>query len=431
MREKFSGLFPVLWLGLIAATYLDMGEYYLIALTGFVLFLCVWEFKTEAPAVFRGDFIFFILYYILISAIGILAGNVSMKNFIELNLKYVCIPLILSYVIPLQNQDRVRALEYLRLTIFVSAVYGLLESVLKYNFVAEWSRIDAKSWMEGMASASSYQPYSFFSHYNYYGCVLVLGLILGRYLPFKNKLLNLLYHLVLLEQLFVCQSRICWISAVVIYVVDFFLRGESLKKLAPKLAALAGIALCVLIVRPSLVQKVIDLVVNRFSRIWTYGFMDGSVGQRLGTLLNWPEYFSEHILAGFLGTGYHSTATVYLPEYSYFEGYSTADCQITVYLVETGLVGMLLFAIAVVSFLKRKRAEENAVLTRIAKLTFLAFAIESLTLDLASNNIMLAVLFFVLLIDVRQPFGNIALGSRPGSIRFHWRPGGHSIQLRW
>lgn len=410
--------FPLFWVGLIFATYVKLGEVYLLAA---VLFAVAIQLKRGQPLrVPKNLFMVFVGYYIAVSVVGLFTDSVSIKNLIEVVLKYVCLPYLLTQMIPQNESSRAAMLRVLKTVIFICAIYGLAESLIRYNPMVHVVLLDSRAWMASMNHARKYQPCSFFLHYNYYGCVLILGLILARYLPYRNRVLNLLYWALILEQIAACQSRICWIAAAVLVITEIF-RCTQIKSRTAKglLAALVG-AGCTLAAAPAVWQKGAAFIRDRFSRLWIYGFEDGSLGQRLGTLMNWPTYFYHHVAAGFFGTGYHSVMVRFMQEYSFFKGYSTADCELTIYLVETGLIGVMILAAALFCFFieKHNGGPDIPTLRKIGKMGLLAYLVECITLDIASNNIILCLLLLTLKIGQCSTEAGIAAQSARNRRRY-------------
>ncbi len=401
--QKYA--FPVFWVGLIFATYLGMGEYYLILVFGFVVFLAYNENKLyiSKKRMKESYWHFFVGYYLVVSVFGLIAGYAGFKNFVEFILKYICLPVIIIFLIPKSRQKIQSMLICVKNFIFICAAYGLAESLLKYNYMADFVRLESKRFIQAMNLSMNYQPSSLFLHYNYYGGILVIGFLLAVFVPYKTKAVNLLYSAVILEQVLVCQSRINWGALLVVLTILVFMSQRITDRKLQIVTALGAAGLCVVIIRPSLLFGLLSFVENRFSRLWIYGLEDGSLGQRVGTFLNWFQYFKESPVAGILGTGYQSIGTVFMGRYSFFKGYSTADCEYTVYLVETGLTGVLLLTLAVRRFLKMRECldADNKRMQRMGKLGVVAYIVMCLTLDIASNNIMLAMLYFMIVLAER------------------------------
>lgn len=401
IKHKIKLMFPLFWICLVVATYMGQGEPFLLGTTALVCLIVIKKTNGVLQVHRNCDVFFplFVLYYILVSAVGILTGYVGFKNSVELLLKYVFLPIIIYVLIPEDYKKRLEMLKLLRNIIFASAIYGVIESLIEYNYMVGFVQLDTKAWMEAMNRASNYQPCSMFLHYNYYGCVLILGFVFALYIPYKRKLVNMLYWLVILEQILVCQSRICWIAAVVLVMMQIVVSGKITNKKVRNLILVLMGCLCVVIFDPTLFSTIGDFIGKRFSRLWIYGFEDGSLGQRLGTLMNWPTYFQQHIIRGLFGTGYQSIQVEFMKEYSFFKGYSTADCQITVYLVETGIIGVVLLLMALINFFKKKKSENNYehIISNSGKLSLCAFCIECITLDIVSNNIIWSLMLLVII----------------------------------
>lgn len=400
MKEIYIYLFPLFWIGLIATTYLGFGEYYIVGIS--VLFCLIPIVKNHGVIRVHKSctFFWFVMYYIIVSIVGIFTGYVGLNNFIELLLKYVVLPLIIYELIPSDSDNQVKMLKVLKSFIFVSCLYGLIESIMKYNFMVHIVRLNTKSWMESMNGAANYQPSSVFLHYNYYGCVLILGLVFAFFLPYRRKIWNFIYWIILLEQILVCQSRICWIATIVLLMLQIVKSKRITSTAVKRTLIIIMTCICVVIFNPDIVTFIGSFIRERFSRLWIYGFEDGSLGQRLGTLMNWPDYFQSNTIKGIVGTGYQSILVNYMKAYSFFKGYSTADSQITVYLVETGIIGIVILSIAIISFFRKKPLNclDAQTISAISKMALVAFCIECVTLDIVSNNIVQVLLLMVIVI---------------------------------
>lgn len=412
-------LFPLFWIGLILTTYLEMGEYYIIGMFVLIGLISIIKNNGRACAYKKCSFFYFVMYYIFVSVIGIFTGYVSFKNFAEFLLKYIVLPVTIFELIPNRNDRQIEMLKILKFFIFVTCLYGLIESIVKYNLMTSFVRLDTRVWMESMNGAANYQPCAIFLHYNYYGCVLILGLVFAWLLPYRVKFWNVIYWIVLLEQILICQSRICWIASIVLLMIRIG-KGKRITNTAVKKGLLLiALCTCVLIFKPDILTTISNFVRNRFSRLWVYGFKDGSLGQRLGTLMNWPYYFQLNTVKGLVGTGYQSIMVYYMKKYSFFKGYSTADCQLTVYLVETGIIGVLILGVTLIIYFKRKKSHclDGKTISEISKMALMAFCVECMTLDIISNNIILSLILMLIIIsDKQQVNGNRLYFSKDKAI---------------
>ena len=217
------------------------------------------------------------MYYIIVSIIGIFTGYVGLKNFIELLLKYVILPLIIYELIPSDSDNQVKMLELLKSFIFVCCLYGFIESIMKYNFMVHIVRLNTKAWMEAMNGATNYQPCSIFLHYNYYGCVLILGLVFAFFLPYRRKIWNFIYWIILLEQILVCQSRICWIAAIALLILQI-VKSKRITNTAVKRTLIIIMAcVCIVIFDPGIItfiggfyRKTFLQIVDIWIRRWFF-----------------------------------------------------------------------------------------------------------------------------------------------------------------
>lgn len=409
-KEKEIYLFPLFWIGLIMTTYFGVGEYFLLGMTVLVGLLLIIKNRRVVYIQKKGAFLFFVSYYVVVSMMGLFTNYVGIKNFIELLLKYILLPLIIFKLIPQDYNERIKMLKLLKSIIFVCCIYGFIESVIKYNYLVYFVRTDRKIWMEAMNITSNYQPCSIFLHYNYYGCVLVLGLVFAWFLPYKRKILNIVYWVILLEQILICQSRMCWIAAIILVMLKLGKSKKITSNTIKKLLLIMMACVCLIIFDPTIFSIIGRFVKNRFSRLWIYGFEDGSLGQRLGTLMNWPNYFQKNTIKGLVGTGYQSILVDYMRKYSFFKGYSTADCQLTVYLVETGVIGVVILGVALVSFFRKRSMNslEAQIICKISKMALFAFCIECITLDIVSNNVIWSLLLMIVVVFTKRQKCEIA-----------------------
>lgn len=396
MSNKFSQyLFIIFWVGLIVSTYRDFTMLYII----FILFLLILRIlvrknKSLIKIKFSWWYIF-IGYYGMITFIGLMTNYVGIKNLIEFILKYIFLPKIILEILPRNKEDLLKTFLGFKNIIFISAIYGFIEYFMKYNILYKFISIDGASWIEKMNSSTIYQCSSFFLHYNYYGIILIMGWILTLFLPYKNKTIEIIFKVLILEQILICQSRISWIAFIIIMIIRSISNNKITSRKLKSIFIFSMTTLGICMYYPSIIVKFSNFISSRFSNIWLYGFQDGSLGQRLGTLQNWKYYFQENLFKGIFGTGYQSINVEYMNKYSYFAGYSTADCQYTVFLVEIGVVGMVIFLFAVINNLFKKT--HSFIITNISKYTFIMFLIEGITLDLVSNNIMLSLIYFVMI----------------------------------
>lgn len=385
--------YPLLFILSILMLFVDF--YYPFILVVFLLVIFSGRKIKKININLDNKFIFFfIIYYFLTTIIGYLLGYTSVKNILEFILKFIIIPLIIYNCVPSESKDLNKIYKLLNNIIFIFALYGLVEFYLKFNFLANFMTIDNKIWLINMNNSFNYQPSSFFIHYNYYGIVLLIGWILNNFNTSENNThKKIIYNIIYISQIILCQSRISWIAFIVILIYQY--KGKNLIRLF-----MIFIALLLLIFSIGLFNDSISYYINwifseKINKIFVYGLEYGSFGQRVGTFMNWFSYCNTKPLLSIFGTGYNSISIVFLPLYSYFKGFPTADCQWTSILVETGIVGLFLMLLSIKRLLKNKRNE-------IEYIAILMFVIEFFTLDVFSNNIMLMLLYLFIFAMIKN-----------------------------
>ena len=397
-RKHIEIIFPVYLIGLLMSTYTRVGEYYILAVAIIILFLKFYKLGTISFRIKKNQWSLFVCYYFIVSVVGLITGYVGIKNLSEFLLKYVIMPYTLFLIIP--GKEKVaNMLRIIKTLVLISALFGFVEYYMRYNPMINFVQLSNREWMIRMNGLSNYQPCSFFLHYNYFGCVLVTGIVLNKYFPYKKSLQNIGYYLLTISQLILCQSRICWISLGFIGICWFLTSSRITSKTIKGFGIALILISIVIIFEPSVISSIGKMISSRFNSLIVYGFEDGSLGQRLGTLFNWPNYFFENIVKGVFGTGYQSISVDFMPKYSYFFGYSTADCELTVYLIETGLIGTLLAIFAIVRFIKMQIKSKTNV-TMFCAVGFTGFLVECATLDIVANNIIFCLMLMCIIVGM-------------------------------
>ena len=382
------------------ATYLDFGA---LALAIFFLTQIARQLQDNRSTVLNKStklFGMFVFYYCVVSVYGLIIGAVSLKYFLEFILKYIAVPFTCFKLFPKNEKGIDSLIKAFQVLIVICALYGVIEQIIQYNYLVEFVRIDAKSFIESMnnkllynVAVSYYKPSSLFLHYTYYGCVLSCGLLFSVTHPFNNKMVNLAIRSLFCEQVLACQSRIAWVSIAVILFIHLFRKRKITSKMARSFLVVLASLVVVIILSPAMFQDLWSYIYKRFEVLAANGMSDGSLGQRAGTLFNWPKYFSDNMFRAIIGTGYRSNEIVYLPKYSYIRGVSTTDCMYTILLVDTGIVGIMLFFISYIrSFIIIKGLSEKKLLQYL----FILFSIEFITFDISAFNTILLLLYFML-----------------------------------
>ena len=168
-KHNIELMFPLFWICLVIATYMGAGEPFLLGATVLICLIVIKKTNGVLQVHRNGNVFFrlFVLYYILVSTAGILTGYVGFKNYIELFFKYVFLPMIIYVLVPDDYKKRLEMLKIIKNIIFVSTLYGVVESLIKYNYMVDFVQLNTKTWVQAMNNASNYQPCSLFLHYNY------------------------------------------------------------------------------------------------------------------------------------------------------------------------------------------------------------------------------------------------------------------------
>lgn len=398
-RNRLSSYYPALyWIGLILGVYYRFAEVYIAIVFAIVFIFNIRNVRilsTESSKTWSP----FLLYYLFATLIGFGFGTVGLAAFVEFFLKYLAMPFTVYFLLPRDFAQLSKPAKMIRSFIVISAVYGLIESIIGHNYLYEFITIPNKQWIIQMNSAGNYQCSSIYLHYGYYGFALLLCWIMLDVFPFKKAWAQRLSQLLVIEQLLACQSRIAWIAFVVVLLMQFLLKKPIVSKKGTIVVYIAGFVVLFLLIDPGFFKNGLGFISDRFSSLFSYGLSDGSLGQRLGTLMNWPIYFSNNVFAGIFGTGYASVNGLYLHDYSMFTGYSTVDSEITVYLIEVGVVGFLVLVFAVGRTLLQPACSSRYSL--LTKLVIAAGMVEGITLDFVSNNVVFGLFIIALILGLK------------------------------
>ena len=335
--------------------------------------------------------VLFAAYYIFISG----AFFRSSASFTNLLIRYVMLPTVAFYVASLLvvngNKSKLFFVQCLKSFVMFFALFGIYEWIVRHNPISSFISTGAAEWINRMNEFSHivYYPSSFFTHYTYFAYVLLVGWLLGLSFPSKNKVFDYLYKGTVLFALIVSQSRMAWITFIAIMVIYYLFFARKARLTWVIGTPIVAIALYV----TGIVGRVVALVSTRFSRIFSMGFSDGSLGQRFGTLQNVSPYMAERPLKALIGGGYASTVYDFLPKYSFFAGFQTTDSMLTTYLVEAGIIGSVLLTVGLVIYLISLDTKEP--FDRFIFLFLVMTLIEMFFFDFFANNITLFLFYMV------------------------------------
>lgn len=338
----------------------------------------------------------FLLYYFIITII-------RSQNVFGLLSKLVLLPLFIYYSVSKKFEAN-KLFKWFQIIIWGCACFGLIEYLLHFNVMVYFIKIEPVNWIKAMNASDTYFPSSLFLHYTYYSYILLVGLILSLSYPFRNINVTRLFQLTLLVNIFLCQARISWIAFIVIAIIELIskITVERVSRNKILYSLLFVLFFFVFGCTFNIFSLFNDFISNRFSKLFVYGLNDGSLGQRIGTLGNWKMFLHDSPVSAIFGLGFGGVSN-YLRGYSYFSGYNTADSMITIFLVETGIFGIIIFAFETVSSflvaIKEYKTNDNSskFLTYLLTITL----IFSLTIDFCGNLVILYVFYMLLFSQVR------------------------------
>lgn len=334
--------------------------------------------------------ILFVAYYSFVSFL-FLKSTSSLTNFV---IRYILLPTIAFGSTSLYiNTKRMKLffIGCIKSLVILFALFGIYEWRAKYNPIGSFITTGAANWIKRMNEFANivYYPSSFFTHYTYFAYVLLVGWLLSLIFPSKNKLFDYSYKGTVLFALIISQSRMAWITFVIITMIHYFFFVKKVK-----ISWLISVPIVFIVLNISgFINKIVELVSSRFDRVISLGYFDGSFGQRFGTLKNVIPYMSEHPIKAIIGGGYGSTLFDFLPQYSYYLGFQTTDSVLTTYLIEVGIIGCLLLFIAL--FIYISSIDKTNSFNKLTILLIVMTLIEMFFFDFFANNITLFLFYMV------------------------------------
>ncbi|RSJ04377.1 O-antigen ligase family protein [Streptococcus mitis] len=334
--------------------------------------------------------ILFVAYYSFVSFL-FLKSTPSLTNFV---IRYILLPTIAFGSTSLYiNTKRIKLffIGCMKYLIILFALFGIYEWRAKYNPIGSFITTGATNWIKRMNEFANivYYPSSFFTHYTYFAYVLLVGWLLSLIFPSNNKLFDYSYKGTILFALMISQSRMAWITFVIITMIHYFFFAKKVK-----ISWLISVPIVFIVLNISgFINKIVELVSSRFDRVISLGYSDGSFGQRFGTLQNVIPYMSEHPIKAIIGGGYGSALFDFLPQYSYYFGFQTTDSVLTTYLIEVGIIGCLLLFIAL--FIYISSIDKTNSFNKLTILLLVMTLIEMFFFDFFANNITLFLFYMV------------------------------------
>lgn len=400
MGVNFNRNAPIgvlLWLIIMFLLYSNMGVNQFILLIGVaVIVKIIFMDKSYSFTSIASIIDIFLLYYIFITIL-------NASDILKLIINLFLLPLIVKELVPSSIEAAIYSLHFLKTFLSLTALYGLIEYIMKYNAMVNFVQISALKWIENMNNNPySYYPSSIYLHYTYFSYIMLLGLCISMVFPHKNKYLNFLYNTLFIVAIYLSQARIVWIAILAVYIVSLLLKSAkntfSQSSIIFKIISL--LTLFSIGIFGGLFETVWNFVQSRFSSLFHYGLLDGSLGQRYGTLSNWGIFFEENLLKGFFGLGSGGTLE-YLKDYSYFAGYSTVDSTITVFLVETGVVGVIIFLAGCIYILFNFLKNSDNLFSKFGIMVIVATLVTALTIDFIANIVILYIFYLLLFLSIK------------------------------
>lgn len=387
-------LFPCFWIITMFLIYSGkQGIYYGVLLLLSLFLIVVLLIKDGRRIISKNYYMLFlfVMYYFIITLI-----NGSLYSTFLVTTKYFSYAIIVIYL--LRSTSNIKSsLMILKTFILFSSIYGIIEYLSSYNFMVNYVKISASEWIQVMNNLPSelYKPSSFFLHYNYFSYIAVVSFCISLNIKYSSKIMELLNKVILILVIIICQSRIVWISFSTLLVFNYILFDRNKNSIIKKIFATTIIGSSIYFIATNLLGITFDVVSDRIRILTDRGLDDGSVGQRWGTLVRFKDYFLNNGFLGIFGNGYTGQMK-YLKVYSYYDYYETADSMITIFLVETGIIGLILIVLAIINVFRLLNRRKT--LDRMVILVLIATVIESFTIDFVANDVILTLFYFMLFI---------------------------------
>jgi len=373
-KRHFSDyIFTFFFIGMLISTYLALGEEYLVVCFACALFELVKKGKIKSGI--KRIWLLFVIYYLILTFIGIINGNTEIKDLLEFIIQYPMMITILI-VITRETSSMNASMSIFKVFLFFTAIFGLIEAVLRKNILPSLFSAPVMERIANMnMKTSGYQASSVFLHYTFFGIALLVGLAINMIYPFKHKWMNVVFFILFILDLYFTKSRTSWFSLLFLLFYDLCAKGKMTRKMVIRGFAIIASATLLMGVFYNKFQAIFANIYDRFAVIVRYGFEYGSFGQRFGTMMRIPEYIFEHPLQGFIGTGFGSIKEVFLNGYSYFD-YGVADNQLTTFTIEVGVFGTIIVILGIALYFKDNKRKRS-----LSRYIMIIMLIASITLD--------------------------------------------------
>lgn len=302
----------------------------------------------------------FVFYTLLTTIFNLLIGTSSGMNTnpISSNMINFVIPMIAIFILT-QSSNKTVFMKLFRDFIGCFTLLGVFEYITHnqfYKSIISFEGAKNNFSVYGDINLADYRTTLIFYHPYFYSALLVAFLICLLYLPYKNKLIQIMAWIFGLVNLFLTQTRSNWISLVLVlglfYVKQYKKRNHKIVYFLVTVVTVFIIIEVLSFIVPILFPQFSDLIVNvfnsRISIMFNGGVNDAS-GARL-TQLNLIKYLTTLPLQLFGGGDNFALHLIQIHPVSYWT--ISVDNHYLVLLMDYGIVGLIIYGYFIVKCIK-------------------------------------------------------------------------------
>ncbi|MBA2915961.1 O-antigen ligase family protein [Lactobacillus crispatus] len=345
------------WFGIRTHSNIEYLAFWLfILLIGIVLRKNL-KIELSSTEIIWGVFVF---YTLLTTIFNLLIGTSSgiNTNPISSNMINFVIPMIAIFILT-QSSNKTVFMKLFRDFIGCFTLLGVFEYITHnqfYKSIISFEGAKNNFSVYGDINLADYRTTLIFYHPYFYSVLLVAFLICLLYLPYKNKLIQIMAWIFGLVNLFLTQTRSNWISLVLVlglfYVKQYKKRNHKIVYFLVTVATIFIIIEVLSFIVPILFPQFSDLIVNvfnsRISIMFNGGVNDAS-GARL-TQLNLIKYLTTLPLQLFGGGDNFALHLIQIHPVSYWT--ISVDNHYLVLLMDYGIVGLIIYGYFIVKCIK-------------------------------------------------------------------------------
>lgn len=302
----------------------------------------------------------FVFYTLLTTIFNLLIGTSSGMNTnpISSNMINFVIPMIAIFILT-QSSNKTVFMKLFRDFIGCFTLLGVFEYITHnqfYKSIISFEGAKNNFSVYGDINLADYRTTLIFYHPYFYSVLLVVFLICLLYLPYKNKLIQIMAWILGSVNLFLTQTRSNWISLVLVlglfYVKQYKKRNHKIVYFLVTVVTIFIIIEVLSFIVPILFPQFSDLIVNvfnsRISIMFNGGINDAS-GARL-TQLNLIKYLTTLPLQLFGGGDNFALHLIQIHPVSYWT--ISVDNHYLVLLMDYGIVGLIIYGYFIVKCIK-------------------------------------------------------------------------------